>query len=268
MPGHDDDLALLMAAAREVGPIAMRFWKRDPKSWDKGGTLGPVTEADLAVNDRLRGVLTGARPDYGWLSEETPDDPARLADQRCFIVDPIDGTRAFIDGQDGFAHALAVTDGPSVTAAVVYLPARDLMYTATAGSPALLNGVAIAPTEPAAGLDGASVLTSGAALKPDLWRDGIVPPLRRAFRPSLAWRFCLVAEGRFDAALSIRPTWEWDIAAASLIAERAGCVVTDAQGGVLEFNSPAAQTPGAVVAAPKLHQKLIAALSPKRGAAA
>lgn len=246
----------------------MRYWKRDPKSWDKGGTLGPVTEADLAVNDRLRGVLTGARPDYGWLSEETPDDPARLAAQRCFIVDPIDGTRAFIDGQDGFAHALAITDGPSVTAAVVYLPARDLMYTATAGSPALLNGAAIAPTEPAAGLDGASVLTSGAALKPDLWRDGNVPPLRRAFRPSLAWRFCLVAEGRFDAALSIRPTWEWDIAAASLIAERAGCVVTDAQGGVLEFNSPAAQTPGAVVAAPKLHQELIAALSPKRGAAA
>jgi voltage-gated potassium channel Kch len=121
LPAHD--LALLTEAALKAGEIAMRFWKRSPKSWDKGGGHGPVTEADLDVNEMLAAKLLAARPDYGWLSEETEDGAARLAAERVFIIDPIDGTRAFMAGEDTFAHSLAVAEHGRVTAAVVYLPA-------------------------------------------------------------------------------------------------------------------------------------------------
>lgn len=253
------DLALLVEAAEAAGQVALRYWRGALKSWDKGGGAGPVSEADLAVNDLLEQRLRGARPAYGWLSEESADDPARLDAARCFIVDPIDGTRAFIAGQDGFAVALAVAQGDRVTAGVVHLPARGVTYAARADGPATRNGHSIAP-RPAA-LEGATVLTSKAALDPVHWRGGLVPPVRREFRPSLAWRLCLAAEGRFDAALSMRAAWEWDIAAASLIAERAGCAVTDRRGGAMRFNQARPLVDGLVVAAPGLHAGLRAAMA-------
>ena len=109
-----DDLSLLERAAREAGEIALRYWRRDPQVWDKADGAGPVTEADLAVNAHLEQMLRAARPDYGWLSEESPDDPARLAAGHCFVIDPIDGTRAFIDGLAGFSHSLAIARGRDI----------------------------------------------------------------------------------------------------------------------------------------------------------
>ncbi|MFD1795139.1 3'(2'),5'-bisphosphate nucleotidase CysQ [Paracoccus aurantiacus] len=246
-----DDLDLLTAAAHEAGKIALEFWRREPQIWEKDAGAGPVTEADLAVNDYLAHTLLGARQDYGWLSEESTDDPARLDAARCFIIDPIDGTRAFIDGQEGFSHSLAVAQGERITAAVVYLPAMGLTYTARSGQPALLNGKEIRVRD--ASLDDADILASKAVMDPANWRDGQVPGFRRSFRPSLAWRLCLVAEGRFDATLSPRSTWEWDIAAGSLIAECAGATVTDMHGGPMRFNSARALVDGMVIAAPPLH---------------
>lgn len=253
------DLPLLEQAAIEAGEIALRFWRQDPKAWDKGGSAGPVSEADLAVNDHLEALLRTARPDYGWLSEESVDGPERLDAHHCFIIDPIDGTRAFLDGQAGFSHSLAIATGDRITAAVVHLPASDMTYVATAGGPALLNGSLIRPADHA--LEGATVLTGKPSLDPAFWR-GQVPPVKREFRSSLAWRLCLVAEGRFNAALSTRAAWEWDIAAGSLIAERAGCLATEMSGRALAFNSARALADGLVVAAPKLHGRMIQALSP------
>ena len=126
------DLALLTDAAREAGLIALRYWRRNPQVWDKGGEHGPVTEADLAVNDMLKARLLAARPDHGWLSEETPDDPARLSRECVFIIDPIDGTRAFIAGEDTFAVSLAVVEQGIPVAGVGTLRAM-----AAAASPSL-----------------------------------------------------------------------------------------------------------------------------------
>lgn len=264
-----DDLALLVEAAREAGGIARSFWRRQPRVWEKEAGAGPVTEADLAVNDALHARLTAGRPDYGWLSEESPDDSARLTAPRCFILDPIDGTRAFVDGQEGFSHALAVVEAGRVIAGVVYLPVSDRLYAATADGPATLDGRVIGPAaqsgEPGldgARLDGATVLTARTNLDPVHWRGGQVPALQRVFRPSLAWRLCLVAEGRFDAALSLRPAWEWDIAAGALIAARAGCAVTDQAGRPLAFNRPVPRVPGLLVAPPTLHRAVLARLAP------
>ena len=116
------DLDLLIAAAQEAGQLALGYWRNRPREWDKGDGAGPVTEADLAVDARLRARLTAARPDHGWLSEESPDDGSRLGRRRLFVVDPIDGTRAFIAGETGWALALAVVEDGRVTAGVVHLP--------------------------------------------------------------------------------------------------------------------------------------------------
>lgn len=256
----ESDLTLLTRAARAAGEIALRYWKRDPVQWEKPDNAGPVTEADMAVNAMLARTLREARPDYGWLSEETDDGPARLAHPRVFIIDPIDGTRAFIAGETGFAHSLAVARDGIITAAVVYLPALDLLYTAEAGGPALLNGAPIRVAVPP--VTGASVLTSGGALNPERWPGG-VPDLHRAFRTSLAWRLCLVAEGSHDGLITLRDAWEWDIAAGGLIAAAAGAAVTDRFGAPLHFNAPHPQTPGVLAAPPALHADWLARLAPR-----
>ncbi|NJM82416.1 MAG: 3'(2'),5'-bisphosphate nucleotidase CysQ [Tabrizicola sp.] len=257
MPAHD--LALLTEAARAAGRIALRHWKRNPQVWDKGGEHGPVSEADLAVNDMLKTMLLAARPDYGWLSEETPDDPARLTCDKVFIIDPIDGTRAFIAGEETFAHSLAVTRAGEVTAAVVFLPALDRLYTASVTAPALRDGRPIAASTRQE-LTGADILTTKANLAPDRWAGG-VPEINRSFRASLAYRLCLAAEGRYDGMFTLRPAWEWDIAAGSLIATRAGATVTDQTGAPLRFNTAEARADGVLALPPLLHGALVQRLN-------
>jgi myo-inositol-1(or 4)-monophosphatase len=252
-------LPLLTEAALRAGGIAMRFWKRKPKVWDKGDGRGPVTEADLAVNDMLAQCLRRARPDYGWLSEESEDGAARLQSERLFIIDPIDGTRAFLAGEACFAHSLAVAERGRVTAAVVYLPALDLIYSASDRDAAMRGGEAVAASGQATSA-GATVLTSRPSLAPEHWPGG-VPQVRRSFRASLAYRLCLVAEGQFDATLTLRPAREWDIAAGALIAARAGAQVTDRHGAALVFNAAAPQAAGVIAAAPGVHADLLARLS-------
>jgi len=252
LPAHD--LALLTDAARAAGEVALQFWQKAPKAWDKADA-SPVTEADLAVNDLLHGMLSRARPSYGWLSEETPDDTARLDTEHQFIIDPIDGTRAFIAGEQHFSHSLAVARNGRITAAVVYLPALDRLYTATDTGPALCDGVPMQCSQKSLA-DGVNLLTSKHSLDAAHWRD--TPPVfKRSFRASLAYRLCLVAEGAFDGMITFQDAWEWDIAAGSLIAEKAGARVTDKHGATLRFNAPGAQSAGTLATSPALHADLM-----------
>ncbi len=238
----------------------MGYWKQNPGVVEKPDGAGPVTEADLAVNAMLEDRLRGARPDYGWLSEESADGPARLSKARSFVIDPIDGTRAFIAGEETWAHSLAVVEAGEVVAAVVYLPAKDRLYTASLTSPALRDGELIAASR-RAGVEGATLLTSRPNLAAEHWPGG-VPDLTRTFRASLAYRMCLVAEGRFDGMLTLRDTWEWDIAAGALIAAKAGARVTDRLGKGLIFNRETALLTGVLTAAPGLHGALMDRLLP------
>ncbi|GAB4284972.1 MAG: 3'(2'),5'-bisphosphate nucleotidase CysQ [Roseovarius sp.] len=256
----ESDLALLIEAARVAGEVALSFAGDTARRWDKPGGAGPVTEADLAVNDRLAAILRAARPDYGWLSEETEDDKGRLAAARVFIIDPIDGTRSFIEGSGTWALSLAVAEHGLPMAAVIYLPRRGLLYAAAAGQGASLNGAPIRVSE-CTDLASASVLAARAGLAPEHWRGGRVPAFRRSHRPSLAYRLARVAEGRFDAMFTLRPSWEWDIAAGDLILREAGARTSDKGGTALRFNNPHPQVAGVVAANPTLHAQLVAALA-------
>jgi myo-inositol-1(or 4)-monophosphatase len=250
------DRRLLEAAARAAGETALGFLGRPNPVREKPDGHGPVSEADLAVDAELRETLLAERPDYGWLSEEGEDCPARLAAARVFVVDPIDGTRAFLAGQKAWALSLAVVEAGRPVAAVVHLPALGRTYAAAAGEGATLDGrpIAVAPAE-----GSARVLAPASALDPRLWPGGL-PPVERHFRPSLAYRLCLVAEGRFDAALSFRDTWEWDVAAGDLIAREAGAAVTTRAGDIPVYNRANPRLPGILVAAPALHAALVARL--------
>ena len=255
---RETDLALLTRAAREAGEIAMGHFNRDPQVWHKPGDEGPVTEADLAVDAHLHALLRDARPDYGWLSEETADDRERLDRTRVFVIDPIDGTRSFIRGDRDWGHALAVVEDGVAVAGVVHMPARGLTFTAAAGQGARLNGEAIfvsAEADPAR----ARVLATKANMDPSHWAGG-VPGFQRSFRSSLAYRMSLAAQGRFDAMLTLRPAWEWDIAAGAVIVTEAGGHAVDRQGRGLRFNSAERLLDG-VLAGGAVVPALVAALA-------
>ena len=252
-----DDLALLIEAARAAGAIARAHFERGAKAWNKPDAAGPVTEADLAANEALHGQLTAARPGYGWLSEEGPADPARHDAARTFVVDPLDGTRGFIEGDHSWAQSLAVVEDGRVTAGVIYLPMRDKLFAAARGRGATLNGEPLRVRDDQ-GLDGAAVLASKRNFEPYVWRDARVPDVRRQFRSSLAYRLGLVAAGRYDAMLRQRPVWEWDVAAGSLLVEEAGGRITDRAGKALRFANPDPRLPGLVAAGPALHAEIFA----------
>jgi myo-inositol-1(or 4)-monophosphatase len=256
----ETDLDLLTAAAKEAGKIATRYSGKSAKTWHKPDDLGPVTEADLAVNDMLHATLGGARPDYGWLSEESEDSATRLTQNKVFIVDPIDGTRSFIEGADTWAHSLAIAENGVVTAAAVYLPLKGKLYSAAAGRGAFLNGAPIRASG-RSDLTGATMIAAKPNFHPTNWRGQKVPDVKRAYRPSLAYRLSLVAEGRFDAMLTLRDSWEWDIAAGDLILREAGAITSDKRGHALRFNNPYPQVKGVVAAAPGLYADLAGRLA-------
>jgi myo-inositol-1(or 4)-monophosphatase len=249
------DLELIRTAAREAGELARALAADGVKVRTKSdGT--PVSEADEAVDRFLFERLTGARPDYGWLSEETADDPARLRCERVFIVDPIDGTRAFIRGRPWWVVSIAVVERGRSIAGVLYAPDLDEMFEAERGSGVRLNGEAVQPASRTT-LEGAEVLGDPHRLVPPLW-----PPMQIAQRNSVAYRVALVACGRFDAVIAYGQKRDWDLAAAALIAEEAGLVVGDLEGGALAFNTPSASANSLICAPAALAELILAKTRP------
>lgn len=257
---QESDLDLLRSVAVEAGRIASGFFGGKFTSEDKPDNAGPVTEADLAVNRMLEDRLRSARPDYGWLSEESLDDGTRLHHKRVFIIDPIDGTRNFIEGGRTWAHSLAVAEEGRVIAAVVYLPMLERLFAAASGAGATLNDAPIHGSM-RTDLSGSTLLSARPAMQPEFWKPGQIPSVERVYRPSLAYRLALVAQGRFDAMITLRDSWEWDIAAGALLLEEAGARVSDRHGQGLLFNNPRPLLPGVVAAGTGVHGALQGALA-------
>lgn len=240
-----NDLDLILQAAREAGELALAAREDGLKIWSKAGG-SPVTDADLAVDTLLKTELGAARPDYGWLSEETADDPARLATPRQFVVDPIDGTVAFMKGKPWFAVSIAVVENGQPIAGVVHAPALNETYAATLDGPPTLNGDVIRPSLTDR-LPGAAMLGDPKMFAHPAWREPW-PAMRIESRNSIAYRACLVAAGTFDAAIALSPKSEWDLAAADLICRRAGAWISDHKGHDFAYNRPVPQVPSLVCA--------------------
>lgn len=243
-----------------AGRVATSFAGKTAKTWDKPEGAGPVTEADLAVNDLLQTTLRSARPDYGWLSEETEDGSARLSKNRVFIIDPIDGTRSFLEGSSTWAHSLAVAENGVITAAVVFLPLRNKLYGAAIGQGATLNGATLSASV-IPQLTDTTILAARPAMDTKHWKSNVEPTFKRSYRPSLAYRLALVGAGRFDAMITLRRSWEWDIAAGALIVTEAGGRITDQTGQPLRFNNSDPRLNGVVAGGQPTQTALIDALA-------
>ena len=253
------DLELIREAAIAAGEMAVSMRAAGLERHQKSdGT--PVTNADLAVDAMLRETLTAARPDYGWLSEETADDPARLACARVFIVDPIDGTRAYVKDRPWWGVSIGVVENGRPIAGVVAAPDRNEVFEATLGGGARLNGKPIAASE-TPDLEGAAMLADVQMMKHPAWPTPW-PDMRVESRNAIAYRLCSVASGEFDAMLAMSPKSEWDMAAGDLIATEAGCLVTDHRGRPLAYNQVKPTAPSLVCAGPALHRLILSRTGP------
>ncbi|MBC8048886.1 MAG: 3'(2'),5'-bisphosphate nucleotidase CysQ [Chitinophagales bacterium] len=254
MAALDDDFRMLIDSVRDAGDLAHTFFRSKPKSWRKAdGSF--VSEGDLASNDLLYERLMRARPDYGWLSEETEDSPARLSCERVWMVDPIDGTQAFLnDETDWCVSAALVANGQPVLAAI-YNPARGEYFSARQGAGATLNGATL-QVQVCDTLDGARMLASKGVLAAKNWKQPLSVNLLWA--NSIAYRICMVAAGRADITCAFNQKWEWDLAAGVLVAKEAGYTVTGENGQPLTFNNAKPRVQGVIVAPPALHRLLLA----------
>ena len=259
MTDYADDLELIRDAVLAAGELALSEREAGLKIWSKSGG-SPVTSADLAVDAVLRDRLLTARPDYGWLSEETADSPDRLTRRRIFVVDPIDGTVAYMKDKPWWCIPVAVVEDGRPVAAVIHAPMLNETFVATLGGGATLNGRAITPSD-TTDLDDASVLADARLLEGPLWPEPL-PPIRYEKRNALAYRMALVAPGAFDAALALTPKWDWDVCAGALIAEEAGARVSDHHGRPWRFNQPDPRQTSLICAAPGLHPLILQRTGP------
>lgn len=248
------DLALIRDAVLQAGAIATAQREAGLRVEAKPGG-SPVTSGDLAVEAFLKERLLSARPDYGWLSEETPDTSVRLERERIFIVDPIDGTVAYMKRQPWWCVPIAIVEKGEVVCAVIHAPEVSETYEAVIGGGAFRNGRPIKASD-AETLDDASVLGDARLIDAPYW-DEPWPALRFEKRNALAYRMALVAAGAFDAALALSPRWDWDVAAGCLIAQEAGARVTDHHGRPWRFNRPDPRQASMVCAAPTLHPLIL-----------
>ena len=256
-PGHADllleDLRLLEDTVHQAGNIARNFYGGDYKRWSKEGG-SPVTEADLAVNNFLRDRLTKARPDYGWLSEESADDPARLAKATVFIIDPIDGTIAFLKNRPHFTICAAIVTQGRPGCGVVYNPISEELYSASIGGGAQRNGLPIHVAKRAT-LEGSAMLGDRTCFTQPTW-----PQLHVQNRNSVAYRLVLVADGSADASVSLTAKRDWDLAAADIILHEAGGILSDTHGETLVYNGAITKQASFVAANPVLHAEIVALL--------
>jgi myo-inositol-1(or 4)-monophosphatase len=253
--------AQLDVAVRDAGSLALSMFGKPIKQWTKGPSSSPVSEADIAVDALLRERLTGGGDTFAWLSEESADDDARLAARYVWVVDPIDGTRAYIAGQPDWAISAALVEGSRPIAACLYAPALDEFFAARTGSGSTLNGGAIAAT-PGADLNGIRVAGPQKFLER---LSSIMPPFTKLPRGhSLALRLVRVAQGACDAAFAGGNSHDWDLAAADLLVHEAGGALTSLAGGAIAYNRPVPRHGMLVAAGRERHAALIELLGDER----
>ncbi|HIA23860.1 MAG TPA: 3'(2'),5'-bisphosphate nucleotidase CysQ [Candidatus Marinimicrobia bacterium] len=230
----NSDLSIAKTAAIEAGGIILNYYKADYEIKDKG-YHNPVTTADNAADTRLKEILMVARPNYGWLSEETVDSPERLTKDRVWIVDPLDGTKEFIEGVPHFVVSVALVENGNPIVGVLYNPVTAETFTAAKGEGAELNGEKIqCATKDNVG--NMVILNSRSETRRGLWApyDGTFGELRAI--GSVAYKLGLTAAGQADIFASLRPKNEWDICAGNCIINEAGGKLIDLKGNRVVFN--------------------------------
>ncbi len=258
----EKEKACAIAAARAAGDIIRALYATDSTVAYKGKD-NPVTVADWEANQRIHAILQGEFPDYGWLSEETTDSPARLSRRRVWVVDPMDGTKEFMQKIPEFAVSIALVEDGMPVLGVTYNPTERLFW-AIRGQGAWCEGqrLHVSLTDR---LADATILSSRSETKRGEWET-----FQTSFhaRPtgSIAYKLSLVAHGKGDATFTLVPKHEWDICAGVLLVQEAGGMVTHLDGRPLTFNQPKTLLQGLVASNGLLHPQLLEFIAQHKGA--
>jgi myo-inositol-1(or 4)-monophosphatase len=246
LPGSEraQILAELAKAVHEAGDLALMTFNAALKHWTKGKD-SPVSEADIAVNNLLHERLSAIAPDAGWLSEETEDDRARLGKHRVWVVDPIDGTRAYIAGLVDWTISVALVQDGRPVVATLFAPAENEFFSAVVDEGATCNRQPLHVSD-GDRLDGVRISGPRRVVEQLVAAVPTIVALPRVH--SLALRFARVAQGRLDAALSGGNSHDWDLAAADLLVHEAGGALTTLAGDRILYNR-AEPVHGALLAA-------------------
>ena len=225
---------LAVEASREAGTCILNYYKADYEIRDKS-YHNPVTTADHAANDKLKEILLGEYPDYGWLSEETVDSPDRLDKEYIWIVDPLDGTKEFIEGVPHFVVSIALVKNEQPIMGVLYNPVTEELFTAERGKGAFLNGDQIYCVSKVS-VEEMVILNSRSETRRGLWQP--YKDVFKELRPigSVAYKLGLTAAGKADIFASLRPKNEWDICAGHCIISEAGGKLINLNGNNVIFN--------------------------------
>jgi myo-inositol-1(or 4)-monophosphatase len=242
----------LEAVMREAGALARETARRPFQHWTKGPDNSPVTEGDIAVNDLLHARLPQLAPDAGWVSEET--ERSKELAVSAWVVDPIDGTRAFVAGRPDWTISVALVTGGRPLLAALYAPVTDEMFLAARGTGATRNGVEMRVSGGAA-LDGARLAGPKRYLDRFARLEPTVQLQPKSF--SLALRLARVAQGTLEVAFSSSGSHDWDLAAADLLVHEAGGVITDFAGRPLSYNQPHGVHGALIAAGAARHDALI-----------
>ncbi|WP_349252556.1 3'(2'),5'-bisphosphate nucleotidase CysQ [Asticcacaulis sp. EMRT-3] len=248
------DLDLIIDKVRRAGALAQHLKAHGLITRYKAdGSI--VTNADTEVNLWLKEALLSERPDYGWQSEEEADNAHRLSARRTFVLDPIDGTMGLSKGSPYWTIALAIVEDGQPISAVVYAPDSNELYSAALGEGARLNDSPIEASQRSE-LEGAEALGDSRLFGKDIWQIPW-PRLSVHSRPSVAYRMACVAAGTADFTMALTPKRDWDVAAATLIAQEAGAVVSDHMGQPYGFNAPDSLKLSLVCSGPALFDDII-----------
>ena len=251
----------LAAAVRDAGQLALSMFGKPIRNWTKGPSQSPVTEADIAADNLLRERLGALAADIAWLSEESTDDPARLAARRVWVVDPIDGTRAYIGGLPEWSVSVALVEDGRPILACIYAPAHDEFFAARTGAGATRNGAPITVSR-GTGVEQARIAGPRKLMER---LQGYAPPFAVMPRVhSLALRLTRVAQGVFDAAIAGGNSHDWDLAAADLLVHEAGGALTPLAGGMIAYNRPVPRHGMLIAAGRDRHAALIELLGDER----
>lgn len=245
-------MAVLIDAVRKAGARAQQL-ARDGFDVYTKPDRSPVTTADLEVNRILQEQLSAHFPDDGWLSEESPDDPTRLNKPRVWIVDPIDGTKAYLNGLPEYCISVGLVEQGRPVVAVIFNPSTDELFSARRGAGLYLNGKPVQAQEPQASPPVVMVTPR------ELRQGRLAAILERAHcRPmySIAHALALVAVGRVQATITFEPENEWDLAASVLLVEESGGSMTDGTGKGFRFNQPNPRCRGVIAIARSTNQEL------------
>ncbi len=229
----DNNLALAKKAALEAGRVAMSYFQTSTYEIKDKSFNNPVTTADHKANKIIKDILFQDHLGYGWLSEETVDSEDRLSKDYVWVVDPIDGTKEFIEGVPQFSISIALVYLGNPIIGVIYNPSTDELFSASKGMGSFYNDKKVKCIEANKEL---IALVSRSEMKRGLWDN--YKKIFKELRPigSVAYKIGLIGAGRADIFATLCPKNEWDICAGHCIINESGGVILDLYGKSIKYN--------------------------------